>query len=57
MTGLEAANRVISSLNEGEKAEIIPIEEDEWHVKELRKINKEARKSLFDNPIANFFLR
>lgn len=46
VTGLEAANHVIQHLGEGEKASIIPIEEDEPHVKQLRTVNKGAKEIL-----------
>lgn len=46
MTGLEAANNVIQHLGVGNKASIIPIEEDEPHVKQLRIVNKGAKEIL-----------
>ncbi|MGK7923796.1 MAG: FAD-dependent oxidoreductase [Spirulina sp.] len=44
VTGLEAANRVIERFKIGEKATIIPIEEDEPHIKIARSINKNVRE-------------
>ena len=56
VTGLEAANYVIDYLGEGELANIIPVEEDEAHVKELRRLNsvlKELRSRL---PFSDFLM-
>ncbi|KAL3701302.1 hypothetical protein R1sor_019324 [Riccia sorocarpa] len=39
VTGLEAANRALDYLNTGSPANIIPIEADEPHVQELRRLN------------------
>ncbi|BAZ38259.1 amine oxidase [Calothrix sp. NIES-4101] len=40
VTGLEAANLVITNLGGGELANILPIEEDEKHIQTLRDINR-----------------
>jgi uncharacterized protein with NAD-binding domain and iron-sulfur cluster len=50
VTGLEAANSVISYLGEGTLAKILPVAEDEMHIQFARSINKSARqisKSIF----------
>lgn len=44
VTGLEAANLVISCLGEGTLAEIIPVEADEAHIQLGRVINRTARQ-------------
>ncbi|MEM9542121.1 MAG: FAD-dependent oxidoreductase [Cyanobacteria bacterium P01_E01_bin.42] len=44
VTGLEAANRVIERFGMGEKANIIPIEEDEPHIKIARLVNQNVRE-------------
>ena len=52
VTGLEAANLVIDLLGVGEKADIIPVEPDEEHIKVARTINRSLRdvsKSIFPN--------
>ena len=52
MTGLEAANLVVKKFNFGEKANIIPVEPDEEHIKIARRINQSVRevgKSIFPN--------
>jgi uncharacterized protein with NAD-binding domain and iron-sulfur cluster len=52
VTGLEAANLAIDLLGSGEKAEIIPVEPDEEHIKILRTVNRSIRelgKSFFPN--------
>ncbi len=52
VTGLEAANLAIDLLGSGEKAEIIPVEPDEEHIKVLRTVNRSIRelgKSFFPN--------
>lgn len=56
VTGLEAANRVVEYLDKGTLAEIIPVEDDEPHVGELRRLNSWAREGLAQLPFANFFL-
>ncbi len=52
VTGLEAANLVVDKFKLGEKANIIPVEEDEEHIKFARTINQSVRevgKSIFTN--------
>jgi uncharacterized protein with NAD-binding domain and iron-sulfur cluster len=44
VTGLEAANLVISQLGEGTPATILPVEVDEPHIQGLREINKTVRQ-------------
>eukprot|EP00899_Mesostigma_viride_P028712 jgi/Mesvir1/9025/Mv21309-RA.2 len=39
VTGLEAANRVVTLLRQGEHANVIPVEDDEPHIKQLRDLN------------------
>lgn len=43
VTGLEAANLVISYLGQGQPVEIIPVEEDEPHIKMARSLHKTVR--------------
>jgi uncharacterized protein with NAD-binding domain and iron-sulfur cluster len=43
VTGLEAANLVISYLGNGKPAEILPIEEDEAHIQAARNFNQAVR--------------
>ncbi|WP_414529280.1 FAD-dependent oxidoreductase [Nodularia chucula] len=43
VTGLEAANLAVSYLGEGQPAEIIPVEEDEEHIKMVRSLNQTIR--------------
>ncbi|WP_422387043.1 hydroxysqualene dehydroxylase [Anabaena sphaerica] len=52
VTGLEAANLVISHLQNGKKADILPIEKDEPHIQIARNMNQSIRdlgKSIFPN--------
>lgn len=56
MTGLEAANRVVDQLDQGELATIIPVDADELHVQELRRVNETAKGLLSQFPISNFFI-
>ncbi|MDF5729763.1 MAG: FAD-dependent oxidoreductase [Rhizonema sp. PD38] len=44
VTGLEAANLVISSLGEGTPANILPVEADELHIQAARAINQTVRQ-------------
>ncbi|BBM99034.1 hypothetical protein MPTK1_1g18160 [Marchantia polymorpha subsp. ruderalis] len=46
VTGLEAANNALYYLNTGSPAPIIPIEPDEPHVQELRRLNNAAKDLL-----------
>ncbi|NEP12326.1 MAG: FAD-dependent oxidoreductase [Symploca sp. SIO2C1] len=43
VTGLEAANLVIEYLEDGEKADIIPVEPDEPHIELARSLNRSIR--------------
>ena len=56
VTGLEAANRVVDHLDQGELAEIIPVDADEPHVQELRRINEAAKGLMSQLPFSQFFL-
>jgi hypothetical protein len=56
VTGLEAANRVVDQLDQGELATIIPVVADEPHVQELRRLNETAKGLLSQLPFSNFFL-
>ncbi len=56
VTGLEAANRVVDHFQEGKRAHIIPVDSDESHVQELRRINKAAKGLLKQLPFAEFFM-
>ncbi|KAH7365257.1 hypothetical protein KP509_18G017400 [Ceratopteris richardii] len=56
VTGLEAANRVVEYFGEGELARIIPVEADEPHVQELRRLNSLVRDLQQQLPFHNFFL-
>jgi uncharacterized protein with NAD-binding domain and iron-sulfur cluster len=55
VTGLEAANLVISYLQQGEKANILPVEADEDHIQIARGINQTMR-SLSDFILPKFWL-
>ena len=56
VTGLEAANRVVDHLDQGELAEIIPVDADEPHVQELRRINEATKGLMSQLPFSQFFL-
>jgi uncharacterized protein with NAD-binding domain and iron-sulfur cluster len=43
VTGLEAANRVISLYGHGAKAQILPVEADESHIQIARSLNQTVR--------------
>lgn len=43
VTGLEAANLVVSHLGVGQISEILPVEEDELHIQVARNLNKTVR--------------
>jgi uncharacterized protein with NAD-binding domain and iron-sulfur cluster len=43
VTGLEAANLVVSYLGEGQPSEILPVEADEAHIQVARSLNQTAR--------------
>ncbi|AFY50844.1 hypothetical protein Nos7524_5119 [Nostoc sp. PCC 7524] len=55
VTGLEAANLVISHLGNGANANILPIEEDEPHIQVARTINQTVR-NLGKSILPNFWL-
>ncbi len=44
VTGLEAANLAVSYLGEGQRAKILPVEEDEAHIKVARSLNQTVRQ-------------
>jgi uncharacterized protein with NAD-binding domain and iron-sulfur cluster len=46
VTGLEAANRVITALGQGQPAEILPVIPDEPHIQALRAVNRFVRQGL-----------
>ena len=46
VTGLEAANRVIAALGQGQPAEILPVIPDEPHIQALRAVNRFVRQGL-----------
>lgn len=55
VTGLEAANLVISQLRRGTKAEIIPVEADEPHIQTARSLNQQFR-NFNQTLLPNFWL-
>ena len=46
VTGLEAANRVIAALGQGQPAEILPVIPDEPHIQVMRAVNRFVRQGL-----------
>nr|CAD1844793.1 unnamed protein product [Ananas comosus var. bracteatus] len=56
VTGLEAANRVVDFLGEGNFAKIIAVEEDEPHIEALRNFNRRANEIRSQLPLSDFFL-
>ncbi len=54
VTGLEAANQVISRFGRGSKAAIIPVEADEPHIQLARTLNQTVRS--WDKILPNFWL-
>lgn len=54
VTGLEAANLVISRFGRGMKANIIPVEPDEPHIQAARSLNQNLRN--FSNFLPDFWL-
>ncbi|CAM6113091.1 unnamed protein product [Calypogeia fissa] len=56
VTGLEAANRVVSYFSEGDQATIIPIEDDEPHVQVLRRLNNSIQDFLAPFPFSSNIL-
>ncbi|MBE9003564.1 FAD-dependent oxidoreductase [Fortiea sp. LEGE XX443] len=55
VTGLEAANFVVSYLGEGQPAEILPVQEDEVHIKIGRSLNETVR-NLTKSILPDFWL-
>ncbi|CAI5519546.1 unnamed protein product [Closterium sp. Naga37s-1] len=56
VTGLEAANRVVRLVGEGEAATIIPVERDEEHIEQLRQLNQSAKQVINLLPFAGSLL-
>ncbi|MQM02224.1 hypothetical protein Taro_034989 [Colocasia esculenta] len=56
VTGLEAANRVVDYLGEGDFAKIIAVEEDEPHIEALRSINRRINETRAQLPFSEFLL-
>jgi len=54
VTGLEAANQVISRFGRGTRAQIIPIETDEPHIQVARQVNQTVRS--WSNLLPDFWL-
>lgn len=46
VTGVEAANGVVKHLGVGKASEIIPLEDDEPHIKVLRSANQRLKRAL-----------
>ncbi|XP_050231643.1 uncharacterized protein LOC126680549 [Mercurialis annua] len=57
VTGLEAANRVVDCLGEGNFARIIAVEEDEPHVEALRSLNRRFNEISDQFPLFDYFLK
>lgn len=57
VSGLEAANRVVDYLEEGNLAKIIPVEEDEPHIQALRILNRRFNDIKTQIPLSDFFLQ
>ncbi|CAI5999597.1 unnamed protein product [Closterium sp. NIES-64] len=57
VTGLEAANRVVRLVVEGEPATIIPVERDEEHIEQLRQLNQSAKQAINLLPFAGTLLQ
>lgn len=55
VTGLEAANLVMSHLGEGTPVEILPVEADEAHIQVARSLNQTVRK-VGQSILPNFWL-
>jgi hypothetical protein len=56
VTGLEAANRVVDYFGEGQFAKIVPVEDDEPHVQELRRLNRVFNEIRTQLPLSDNFL-
>uniref|UniRef100_A0A2P2MG25 Phytoene dehydrogenase n=2 Tax=Rhizophora mucronata TaxID=61149 RepID=A0A2P2MG25_RHIMU len=57
VTGLEAANRVVDFLGDGNFAKIIPVEEDEPHIQALRSLNRSFNEIRTQLPFSGYFLQ
>lgn len=56
VTGLEAANRVVDYVGEGNFAKIIPVEEDEPQIRALRDVNRSLNEIRSQVPLSDYFL-
>lgn len=56
VTGVEAANRVVDYMEEGNFAKIIAVEEDEPHIQALRSLNRRANEIIMQLPLSDYFL-
>ncbi|CAI5513956.1 unnamed protein product, partial [Closterium sp. Naga37s-1] len=54
---LEAANRVVRLVGEGEPTTIIPVERDEEHIEQLRQLNQSAKQAINLLPFAGTLLQ
>ncbi|KAG8065718.1 hypothetical protein GUJ93_ZPchr0004g39556 [Zizania palustris] len=57
VTGLEAANRVVDYLGDGDFAKIIAVEGDEPHIETARSINRSVNELKTQIPFSEFFLQ
>ncbi|XP_021853364.1 uncharacterized protein [Spinacia oleracea] len=57
VTGLEAANRVVDFLGEGNFAKIVPVEDDEPHIEALRNLNRSFNEFRAQLPCSSYFLQ
>ncbi|KAG8368061.1 hypothetical protein BUALT_Bualt15G0006200 [Buddleja alternifolia] len=57
VTGLEAANRVVDYLEEGNFAKIIAVQEDEPHIQSLRSLNRNLYDIRAQLPFSKYFLQ
>ncbi|KAJ4963541.1 hypothetical protein NE237_023480 [Protea cynaroides] len=57
VTGLEAANRVVDHLEEGNFAKIKAVEEDEPHIQALRNLNRSINEIRAQLPLSDYFLQ
>eukprot|EP00252_Welwitschia_mirabilis_P026450 TRINITY_DN8691_c0_g1_i1.p1 TRINITY_DN8691_c0_g1~~TRINITY_DN8691_c0_g1_i1.p1 ORF type:complete len:552 (-),score=99.64 TRINITY_DN8691_c0_g1_i1:425-2080(-) len=56
VTGIEAANRVVDYLQEGQFSKIIPVEDDEPHIQQLRRINRLFKEIQMQLPFSDYLL-
>ena len=56
VTGVEAVNAVVKRLGVGQPVSIIPLEEDEPHIKALRAVNGRAKRAVKALPGAGWLL-